>query len=384
MGRAVLGARIGALRRALRLAWPEAAGDDAALYERVAPRMSLRVENLARQLDGLGAALEAGQPLDGCWAGYDALSLACEPLFDECLVIRQGAAARREGLDDGICNLADHLLAEICSDADISWRRFTVLATGESYTHVSDVIRVRFPQVSLWDLPVVAHELGHHASLRLEQPTIGRFVVPFEELERTWAGRMAPALLEEYFADAFASVTLGPAYACTCLLLRFDPADAGAVGGDHPADRDRAHVILAVLGRTADELSPAEGEELRRVLAGIRATWESAPGAYPLDDGTGGDHPEQLTKLAHALYARLRDALPTAARYGEQVNLRGRALAERLLDPDYIPAPAPDDRMTLALNAGWRARLGDEPPLGRISKNLRDLLYALAARGAFV
>ena len=346
--------------------------------------MSLRVENLARQLDGLGAALEAGQPLDGCWAGYDALSLACEPLFDECLVIRQGAAARREGLDDGICNLADHLLAEICSDADISWRRFTVLATGESYTHVSDVIRVRFPQVSLWDLPVVAHELGHHASLRLEQPTIGRFVVPFEELERTWAGRMAPALLEEYFADAFASVTLGPAYACTCLLLRFDPADAGAVGGDHPADRDRAHVILAVLGRVADELSPAEGEELRRVLAGIRATWESAPGAYPLDDGTGGDHPEQLTKLAHALYARLRDALPTAARYGEQVNLRGRALAERLLDPDYIPAPAPDDRMTLALNAGWRARLGDEPPLGRISKNLRDLLYALAARGAFV
>ncbi len=120
------------------------------------------------------------------------------------------------------------------------------------------------------------------------------------------------------------------------------------------------------------------------MLAGIRATWESAPGAYPLDDGTGGDHPEQLTKLAHALYARLRDALPTAARYGEQVNLRGRALAERLLDPDYIPAPAPDDRMTLALNAGWRARLGDEPPLGRISKNLRDLLYALAARGAFV
>ncbi len=256
MGRAVLGARIGALRRALRLAWPEAAGDDAALYERVAPRMSLRVENLARQLDGLGAALEAGQPLDGCWAGYDALSLACEPLFDECLVIRQGAAARREGLDDGICNLADHLLAEICSDADISWRRFTVLATGESYTHVSDVIRVRFPQVSLWDLPVVAHELGHHASLRLEQPTIGRFVVPFEELERTWAGRMAPALLEEYFADAFASVTLGPAYACTCLLLRFDPADAGAVGGDHPADRDRAHVILAVLGRVGRRAQP--------------------------------------------------------------------------------------------------------------------------------
>src|SRR4051812_39358217 len=174
--RALLRQRTLALLQALELAWPDAdaaggaAGVDSALYGKVAGRIGLRVQNLAGQLRSLLHAIDAEQPAELCLRGYAAVELACRPLFEECLALRQGLAGRAAGIDGEICRFADRLMDDLCSDADIGWRRFTVLATGESYTRVSDVIRVRFPAVSVWDLPVLAHELGHHAVHRLEAP----------------------------------------------------------------------------------------------------------------------------------------------------------------------------------------------------------------------
>ena len=389
---ALFRARIRALEGALSKAWP-AEGDDTPpaedgraadavagdLYREAGDRVRTMVESLERQVISLERAVEAGQPLDSCWRGYDAVVLASEPAMEEALLVRQGALARAAGLDCGICRIADCLISEICGRTGVDWRRFTIVASGEAYTHLTNVVRLRFPDLSVWDLPAAAHELGHHAALRLERPTAGRPSFPFREVVAARDDREPEAHLEEYFADAFAALTLGAAYACTCLLTRFDPA----AGSDdaHPSDRDRAAAILVVLRRAAADATVGK-EALGAQIDHVERLWTDACAAVGVDGHAAGD---AVRAVAELTYARLRDALPKSARWSAEDQQRAKLLATRLADPNYEPG---GEGATGAMNvvaAGWAARLAagaDATVAARVTGNVRAALDAMTGVAA--
>lgn len=80
------------------------------------------------------------------------------------LITYGGALVRRAGFDGGLCDLADILLGEI-HDAAAGPDLPCIAASDDAYGPLSTTIRVGFPG-SVWSLPFVAHELGHHLAFR--------------------------------------------------------------------------------------------------------------------------------------------------------------------------------------------------------------------------
>ena len=104
------------------------------------------------------------------------------PLFEESLALVEGALVRGAKLDNGLCQIADALLDELRTKADVAWGRFTILAEGEFFGEMAQIIRLRFPEVSIWNLPIAAHEFGHFVGPELKQPgPFGTFRYPFQE-----------------------------------------------------------------------------------------------------------------------------------------------------------------------------------------------------------
>lgn len=226
------------------------AGIEERLLDRVRLRFEKRILDQDKALDyARQCVLDPTFDLAECWDLFRSAQRTCQPLMEESLAVLEGALARSARLDDGICNVADRLIAEIGKLAENDWNRFTIPSEGELYTNIADVIRVRFPSAGIWDLPVVAHEYGHFVSKRLseEDPT-GAIRHPFQDY--LVAKNAAPDSriwhhLNEFFADAFAAYAVGPAYALTALLLRFDASDED--GDTHPSPAKRAYLILKTL-----------------------------------------------------------------------------------------------------------------------------------------
>ena len=153
----------------------------------------------------------------------------------ECLAFALGPLVRGipwqgdRGLDNGFCDLADEMLRELGVRSPQNWSRRTVLSDSEFITDPAQIIRIRFPVTSIWDLPVAAHEFGHllgQGSRSPLQPRIEALAYGYQE--RNW--------VHEHFADLFATYVLGPAFACTCLLTRFDPSMDPTVNSEtHPS-----------------------------------------------------------------------------------------------------------------------------------------------------
>jgi hypothetical protein len=378
--RTLLRSRIASLGRAVERAWPPTDEElDPTLADRVVARLDLLAESEHRNLTELDALVTSGHALERCWRGYSALALSCVPLFEECLAVRQGGLARRAELDDGLCALADALLTDVSLRADVAWPRFTVLGSGDAYTRLSDIVRLRFPELSLWDLPVAVHELGHFVARKLESQGVAQARLPFAELEARLRKTGGDARLLEHFADAFAVVTVGPAYVATSLLLRLDPGPqhAAQTSETHPTDAQRAEVMLAVLRKLGQDSDVASGlvADARELEAIWSRVQRSAGGRG--DAGQDADPSGTAADLA-ALLCR---HLPARARYTADVHERAAALGRALADPAVAVAPSPGDRLVHVLNGAWRARLaaqGDPYAVDRITRAARRLLDGIA------
>jgi hypothetical protein len=370
---------------------------DPALYARVRPRFEKLFLARWEKLRTLQKDVEAGVSADLCWRDLIEERTRCEALFRECLACMQGASVRRAGLDGGLCHLADALLHHLGSLGDrIRWDRFTILADGEAFAGMAEIIRLRFPETGVWNLPVVAHEFGHFVGPELETRDVrGVSSHPFQEvLEREangdgWiVGRAARppaarirAFLHEFFADVFATYALGPAYACTCVFLRLDPVDADREGATHPSALRRAHAIF----RTLEAMDAAEGglvPTYAAVTAALRATWaRTLAGAGHPGVAVDAEHAARLDPFLDELYAMLRRELPTL-RYGRPAWLRAERLAAGM-DPDRgSPALTAVDTIPDVLNAAWLARLDaasqDPYRVGRIGERALDACRTLA------
>jgi hypothetical protein len=143
-----------ALRHSLDLSQSEIA----TLLQREANAQWERVGELQKQLNK-GAA-----PAD-IWTSYrEQLYVGSQRVFTVYVEVLGGLALRQAGLDDGICRMADALTArpKLFLPPNVHWGSLTVPAQREALDEtVSQILRLGFPEWTIWALPLAAHEFAH-------------------------------------------------------------------------------------------------------------------------------------------------------------------------------------------------------------------------------
>jgi hypothetical protein len=200
-----------------------------------------------------------GEDQENAWTRYRKTLERSQPLFEESLDLLGGLAFREhnESFDSYIWHVADWVIHE-CSLVTRQEPSLTVPATREAMRKtIARLIRMRFPESSVWTLPFASQEYGHVLLARSEDaaepagllaPVDARLREEFHD-----AGTQVTGLI----ADAFATYVMGPAYAAGTICLRLDPTLAYATQGEHPADDTRARVILETL-KVVESMSGAE------------------------------------------------------------------------------------------------------------------------------
>lgn len=299
------------------------------------------------------------------WKQLHSKSRLCSELFSEELGFLGSALVRGQqaGVDD-ICEIADALLYELNRKDPhmIGWGGVTLLAEGNFYTETTGLIRLPFPDYGIWNLPISAHELGHFVGRRIPD-----FQVLLQERKREHLAKELPAEesakqllrqdshLKELFSDLFGLYTLGPAYACSCILLRFGPADGSACKDNdtHPSHARRVYFILEAL----DQMSKTEtGQPYGKIKARLESLWATILKTAGNGDCLEIKDRQPLFQLLFELYTIINKHLSSTRWRGWR---RANELRHVFLS-EAKPANVLGPKHTIAdvLNAAWLWRLG--------------------------
>lgn len=231
-----------------------------------------RLKEVEEELDR--AASNDHAALTAAWVRYAKIQRDSQSLMRECFGIIGTLAIRNNDLDERMLYVADELI-----------RDCLVLSTGDTYYYLlvhgmedtfsktrARIIRLRFPEWTIWDLPLAAHELGHVVLAETEDQeslqddddlkVLTRFLgnqrdslvgQDAELNQRHQSGsegtieaeQLAESRVRVFLADAFATYTMGPAYACSAIMLRLNPSISAR--RERPSDAQRAHVVLSML-----------------------------------------------------------------------------------------------------------------------------------------
>ena len=344
-------------------------------------RVGVRFENLLAEQRNATEIVKSmaggGEPLPDCWEKFRRIQAECKPLFRECLSFIQGALARKAGIDYGLCEIADALLIHLSERSDVPWRRFTILAEEEFYLSTAEIIRLRFPDSSIWNLPTAAHEFGHFVGPELKKDLGSRFQYPFQEM-LAQANQNPPELwphkskdwyyLHEQFADVFATAALGPSFACTMILLRLDPTLAYTEDFTHPSAAKRVHAMLWTLGEM-NEAEPGVWKPYRGVIDRLRNVWRESLQAVDQSESLPDAEAVTLETRIRELYNLLRSRIPSVIYTIEQWRQAEKQAEELKLEKEAAPARRlPEATLRDVLNAAWLRRLACDPDLYKISQ----------------
>jgi len=361
-------------------------GMEKAAGQRFADSIATRQSELGR----LALSVNAEGPRPKFWADFRQTRQHCATLAREYLAFALGGFARQANLDGGLLRIADALLAELSERVKVSWDPLTVLAETEWYGEEAQIIRLRFPETSIWNLPVAAHEFGHFAGPRLtvraDNGRVWELTYPVSAILRREADRGSVhwSRMHEFFADAFAVFLTGPAYACTSLLLRFDPAVPDSDGPTHPGHAKRAYLM----GQMLEKMDQAGATtSYVGVLRQLRERWRaSVTEAGALDGRTAAEleakAAAEAEPTAEEIWALLQETIPTQ-RY------RGMPAAQAI-KPALLGGPTaqPGAALTLAdaLNAAWLCRLDhwddDRDVTATVAARALELCHRIADRKA--
>jgi hypothetical protein len=343
------------------------------LYQRAAPGLLGRIKNEREKISQLRRRTDKDQINDASWSTLSSYEKESSTLFGECLAFLQAALARGHKVDADLCEIADALLDELAGSlTNVEWKRFTVLSTEEFFRDLAQIIRVRFPFSGIWDLPVSAHEFGHFVAGRLNviRPD-GSHSLPFQQYKEDFKKQYPDRgdewmfYLEEYFADVFATFALGPAYACTCLLLRFDPALAHREEDKrHPSDAKRAHAILQTLLRMNSE-KDSKGD-FKPVMNELTDWWNQELTSAGQHTVLSQDEQAEVGGLVFNFYEALKDGAPEARfnRWGQL------AVGECNWLRDPPNGRVSDFRLSNLLNAAWLCRSQPNVDIDLVSGNM--------------
>jgi hypothetical protein len=364
-------------------------------HGRRADRDLKAVDSLLSRVDELSPSLRArAATLEHDIAHADDVDTgllgALAALVSETYDVYAAALARRDGLDDGLCDVADRLLDELCTAIPDAAGLPTVLGQEDFFGPLSGAVRLRFPTDSIWGLPLVAHELGHHVTYAHQRSDgagmVRRSVLPVADLLESELERTGPSgwsHLGELFADVFATWVAGPAFGSALVELRLTSRQSEP-SFQHPAPGRRVDAVLRTLDALdsrGDRFQPSHQKTAER----ISERWERDG-----DVGLVGAAPSLLELLAPT--GAISDS-DLSAPVDTLVNMLSRefgaaAYARPPLAPQ-IDAYLLDGRTQLSvarvcdvLDAAWRVRLrpGHNVPLGTVARRAEALCRQVLVR----
>lgn len=319
------------------------------------PRVELAARDIRRLLeqsvtDRLGALQTALDDPTATWNSEAELASKFDPLFGEYVDLLRGLALRESGIERGICDLAERLL-DGC-DRLSQWKSVAIPShRSPPDMAATRMVYLRFPEWTIWALPLAAHELGR---LVASQDRALRDKIKSEDAAAQWPA----ATIEAALADAFAAYAVGPAYGCAAIMMRLDPR-AVAPGGP-PVDDARARMIFEMLKIADEKAGPAIGfdEVTKPALDAWNEALKEAGAVAGSDDAP--------RKLAAVFWIWAERSILTA-KYQPQAWIKAQRLRD-VLDRRISEAPPlPEDAATIAagstdvrdmLNAAWLYRLG--------------------------
>jgi len=378
---------LGLAKVALNRTMPEPADLVTRFKEKMAAEFARAIEKCQGILEEASTKVKSEGPLAECWSLYGKAREEAEALIGESLAFRAGALMRVETLDDGMFPIADELIRELAYSV-FAWPAITILAESEYTSDRARIIGLRYPAVSIWDLPIAAHEFGHIVASE------GR-PLDFRELAKD--SRVDAKLLEEHFADIFATYALGPAFACTMILHRFDPSNAHPViEWTHPGDAKRVYCIIETLRKMED--SRGSFSWLPWVDENVSKPWEASLAAVDqrrdLDRKVVDELDRWLEKVlglferefffvkyGNKKYADRGEGWPVAQKWSSDWIHQLESQCDLTLPNDITSQSTIRD----ALNAAWRTRVDCPPPvrpdkIERIETTARHLCQAICTK----
>jgi hypothetical protein len=309
----------------------------------------------------VGRADELSRTLDR--GNYWTNRTRCERLFSEYVDLLHGIALRsaRFGEDRSIGELfliADKLPSVWGRIQGWSWQSLAVPSWLDQ-TRSTDamVLRVGFPEWTIWALPLLQHEFAHI----------------FVKRQKLANPDDAAAL-----ADALAVLVAGPAYACATLLLRLDPR---GVTENSPELGLRAATIVRALKTIAED---KELDPVVRLADRLEEEWLTA-----VKDSGGSAEAQEAALQSPAWRAALDVArserpdpggslLPLWADWWGTISVWADNLAAGKTDAIDLAAPDDPDRdrrlsLTLMLNAAWLARIRPDPAHDAASDDVEEI-----------
>jgi hypothetical protein len=255
-------------------------------------------------------------------------------IFSDYVDFLSGLALRDKGWDNSICQIADELIANLLQAK--MWDPLTIPSSHGAVT-LAKIIRMGFPEWTIWGLPLAAHELGLVAVS--VDDTLGSYIDDQagddEELRRQ---------MQVCLADAFATCTMGPAYACAALLLRFNPRFAYEGRYDALDDDTLTQTFSTVLKTTLAQSSAGTSFD-ENIVASLNLSWKSA--------------------LKETLSVRRVRALPDAQRAHIILRVLDKMLAQ-------CGAGASFDRKIIEqLRDEWKLALEQAKPTGELGPQAR-------------
>jgi hypothetical protein len=338
--------------------------------------------------------IESGR---GAWSARAHLREKTAPVELEALEVLGGLLIQERGLDRetggqrqgvSICTLAEEILQDLVNRTGIDWSGRVVFGDAPFLAPMTDVIRHRFPDWSLWGLPLLGHEFGHLVALatpelaQLKERRAAELDHPAADPEQR------SRQLDEFFADAFGLYSCGPAFACNVLLLQLNPEEAHRPRGGHPSHGERAAMVLNHLRLMMDRAAP-DVQVYEAIFRILDDCWRRSQAAARTGRGAGGEGAEMRAatrSCARSIFRMIDRNHCLGARYLPERWRYSVKLAETLAGGDRSVADALAQRakalgrarMVMDLvNALWWVRLDLKPK----SSQLADVL-ALASRTA--
>jgi hypothetical protein len=358
-----------------------------------------------REIGRLYTALRQNDTARRPWAAMPAIEAADHSLRAEALeffgsrrLIDLGAdwqnwppeGRLRQEPAPGICALADRMLRRYARLTGVNWSGRTILGADPELETRTDLIRLRFPDWSPWSLPLMTHEFGHLVALDTPEflalhrsliDGVGR--VPPEALQKVkdtgpdrldWLQRRGRHL-HELFADIFATLALGPAFAAATLLNEFEPAAAHQQRGAHPTHSERAEVILEVLAAMSVRDHRAYDEWHSRLRASWQGALTRAGVGGPINPAQHGQTLEWGRQIYHSIVQPIYGLGVgyTSERWKFARNLAERLVNDRQIGRDTLGRAAEATRAEAIvlddlLSALWCARVMYAPDKLTIEK----------------
>jgi hypothetical protein len=263
----------------------------------IVKELSDKTDPCIQVLDNVEAGLEKLGPekIAKRWADFSSQAgHVNEDIFAQYIEFIGGLALRDAGFDEGISRVANELLRSCCTKKNsdvllaIPTRQRAVAMT------MARIIRVTFPDWTIWALPSTALEFWHVITKRDVTDALNRALRNITGNE----GDTAETRFDDCLGDAFATYTMGPAYALFAIYLLLKPNWPFTPNRDDTVDRVRAkNVFETFRNMTSAELGNLPCEEVRQEL--IKA-WDVVVDVSRSEE-RAADHVR-----AHAIFEMLR------------------------------------------------------------------------------